>query len=470
LSWDIGSASASYLLIQAATEPSVTNVTPGTTATNIDSGILADGVANGVPGGAYNSWNVLDGVGILAPPLNPQDGGSYTQNGPDFSYAPITFQDTDDTAAGSNAHPGQTLPGSNVVVTSFTNSGTEEAANYVGRIDQNIGSSSAGWLASFVNTSAENSQYSLGTGSNTTNTSYSGEPLNNIGGPNDWAVQQTVYVNDGTSNQHSQVAELTITYSSPVTLSGTVASLPITSAVYNGSTAGTATITVSSTNVFAVGQPIAITGVTGTGWTGTKTITAVTPTTITFAHGSITGNGTVGGSSVAKGSVFSNIYTVVDSSGNSIPLSFVASGVNPQTTTGTETGVTSLVIRFLSSSDSFAFANATTLGSGLFGLSNGNYFLKTLSTQIKDAQGNELDGARDGTAGSPGNDEFWRLYGDALGTRTVDGLDVTYMQQAAAQTSVDTSPYWFMDSNMDNTINSTDVSAFNADYFTTLNP
>src|SRR5262249_18497636 len=81
LSWDIAHGSASYLLIQAPTAP--------TLATDIDAS------NNGSPGGtAYTSWNVLDGVGILAAPLTPTLGGSYTQLGNDFSYAPLTFKDS----------------------------------------------------------------------------------------------------------------------------------------------------------------------------------------------------------------------------------------------------------------------------------------------------------------------------------------------------------------------------------------
>ena len=75
-------------------------------------------------GSAYNSWNVLDGVAILASPLSPVNGGTYTQNGPDRSYAPITFQAANNT--------GTVLGGSNSVTTGTTAS--PWTADYVGRI------------------------------------------------------------------------------------------------------------------------------------------------------------------------------------------------------------------------------------------------------------------------------------------------------------------------------------------------
>src|SRR5262249_251936 len=126
LSWDIEQGSASYLLIQAPTAPVVQTAT--TTATNIDGGSTATATVAG--GAAYNSWNVLDGVSILAAPLTPTLGGTYTQNGPDRSYAPLTFK--------NSTNSGTVLSGANVASVAFT-------ANYVGRISQSTGSSSADW-------------------------------------------------------------------------------------------------------------------------------------------------------------------------------------------------------------------------------------------------------------------------------------------------------------------------------------
>jgi hypothetical protein len=302
LSWDMPQGSSSYLLIQTSTAPSVQ--TSSTTATNIDGGSTTTATIAG--GSAYNSWNVLDGVAILASPLSPTTG-TYTQNGPDRSYAPITFKAADNT--------GTVMSGATTVTTGTTAS--PWTANYVGRIDQNTGSSSADWLASVPAAQSTSGLFTLDT-TKTSNSNLAGQRLNTIGGPNTWATEMQVFVNDGTSNQHSQVSELTVTFSAPVTLAGQVSKFTVTAATDNGSTAGTATVTTSATHNFVVGQSVSITGVTGTGWNGTKTITAVTSTTITFSRGTITANGTTSGTSAATAlnsgigsTTFQNIFQVL---------------------------------------------------------------------------------------------------------------------------------------------------------------
>src|SRR5262249_46332180 len=161
--------------------------------------------------------------------------GSYTQLGNDFSYAPLTFKDS--------TNVGAVLAGSNSATVSFT-------ALYVGRISQNTGSSSADWLASRPATTGTPGGVAPGAASPTSDPNYSGQLLNHIGGPNFWAAQMKVVVNDGTSNQHSQVSELTLTFSAPVNLTGTADRFNITSAVDNGAGAGTATITTSAAHDF----------------------------------------------------------------------------------------------------------------------------------------------------------------------------------------------------------------------------
>jgi hypothetical protein len=493
LSWDMQQASVSYLLIQASTAPSVQTST--TTATNIDGGSTSSATVAG--GTAYNSWNVLDGVGILASPLSPTLGGSYTQNGPDRSYAPIAFQ------AGNNN--GTFLSGSNHVTT-----GTAAApwtANYVGRISQNTGSSSADWLASVPTGTAPN--FVLGT--NTSNTNFSGQPLNNIGGPNYWADQMKVVVNDGTSTQHSQVSELTLTFASKVTLAGTPEHFQITSAVDNGSAAGTATVTTSTAHDFVVGQTVGIVGVTGTGWSGNKVVTAVTSTTITFARGTITANGTTSASSFANGTLasntgFRNIFQVLatatitsatesgttatittlvphnftvgqqvtvsnvsvggyngtftitavtattfsyiaGSSGlangtggsASVPVTLMftiptgGGGYNATTGAGTAVGV--LVVKFLATGNlTVNFTNADPFGNKV-GLADNNYFLTTNASLVTDGTNHQLDGDRDGNFGGNGNDEFWRLFGDINGDRYVDALDAFAFGKADGTTT-----------------------------------
>src|SRR5262249_23050548 len=191
LSWDIEQGSASYLLIQSPKAP--TGQVGATAATGIDSD--KDGVPDGT---ASPSWNVIDGVGVLAAPLSPTLGGTYTQLGNDFTYTPLTFKAATNTGAA--------LTGSNVV------SGLAFTPTYLGRISQHTGPSSAGWPASVPTGSS--GAFPLGAGNQTSDTNYSGQPLNHIGGPNFWAPQMNVAVNDGTSVQHAQVSELTVTFSS----------------------------------------------------------------------------------------------------------------------------------------------------------------------------------------------------------------------------------------------------------------
>jgi hypothetical protein len=422
LSWDIEQASASYLLIQASTAPAVDFN---------GSGVFTDIDANndGVPdGAAYASWNVLDGVAILAAPLTPVNGGTYTQNGPDRAYAPITFQ--------NSTNNGTVLSGSTLVSVPFT-------ATYVGRISQNTGSSSADWLASVPVASATTGLFNLGAGTQTSNTNFSGQPLNHIGGPNTWAAQMQVLVNDGTSNQHSQVSELTLTFSSPVTLNGQVSRFLVAAngAVFNAG-AGTATITFQTSHNFLVGQSVTVVSVAGTGWAGIKVITAVTANSITFASGTIAANGTVTvGTSAVQAlntattgtSGFQNIFQVVSAVGNNpvnavfvIPTGFGTYNA----TTGQGTNVTKVIVRFLSTPlTTLSFTNADPFGNKV-GLVDGNFFLNTNATLITDGTGHQLDGDRNGTFGGNGHDEFWRLFGDTNGDRFVDGLDAAAFAKA----------------------------------------
>jgi hypothetical protein len=537
LSWDMPQGSSSYLLIQTSTTPAVQTSTVA--ATNIDGGSTSTSTVAG--GTAYSAWNVLDGVAILASPLSPTGGGTYTQNGPDRSYAPLTFQ--------SATNTGTVVSGGNVVTTGTTTS--PWTATYVGRISQSTGSSSADWLASVPTGTAPN--FVLGT--NTSNTNFSGEPLNSIGGPNFWADEMNVVVNDGTSNQHSQVSELTLTFASPVKLTGTADRFQITAATDNGASANTATVTTSSAHDFMVGQTINIIGVTGTGWTGNKVITAITSTTITFARGTITANGTTSASSFAQAtgslsSSFRNIFQVLStvnitgaswsstsggtatitannnfSAGQTVTVAGItgATGFNGTFTivtanatsftyalatqptgtpgfagatagvpvtllftiptgggtyasaTGVATNVTVLVIKFLATGNlTVSFTNADPMGNKV-GLNDGDYFLNTTASLVTDSQGHQLDGARTGSFGTNGHDEFWRLYGDANGDRNVDGEDTSFFRNsynyAQTHTDVDAQALlWFMDYDMNGIMDSNDVGQFNSRFNRHLNP
>jgi hypothetical protein len=365
LATDILTGAESFLLIETATAP--------TTSVNIDPASTGNPANQAT---AYTSWNVLDSVGILAT----------TSTSTSHSYGAITFK--------PSAATGTTLSGSNVVSTgSWT-------ATYVGRDAQNTGSSSADWLAS-VPTGTPTTGYSLGSNS----TEFGGSPLNNVGGPNYWTPEETVVVNDGSSSQHSQVAELTVTFSQPV-------------------------------NIANLGTD----------------------------------------------------FQVVDAAGQ--VLSTTATD-NNGVSSGSDSGVTSVVITFNAGSvDSFSLAEATYTDQNTgtmptVVLNNGNYFLNTTVADITgSSSGIELDGAHDGIAGSTtagsgvygGNgvnevDEFWRLFGDTLGHRLVNGQDLVNFRAAYGSSLSAGNPNyaWYLDANGDGVINGTDNTAFQADYTKKLN-
>ncbi|MGB7326889.1 MAG: Ig-like domain-containing protein, partial [Rubripirellula sp.] len=70
-------------------------------------------------------------------------------------------------------------------------------------------------------------------------------------------------------------------------------------------------------------------------------------------------------------------------------------------------------------------ATLTFTGPGIIGgsLADGNYTLRTLAASITDAAGNTLDGNGDGSGGDDATDEFFRLFGDGNGDRTVNIID-----------------------------------------------
>jgi hypothetical protein len=346
LATDIATGAESFLLIESATAP--------TTSVNIDPGNT--GNPNNQTS-AYNNWNVFDSVGI-------QDATSTSH-----SYAAITFA-----ASGS----GTTLSGSNVIA-----SGTW-VANYVGRIAQNVGSTSTDWLGSQLSGTPA-AGFTLGTNS----TAFVGTLLNNVGGTNGWAPEETVSVNDGSSAQHSQVTELTVTFNTPV--------------------------------------------------------------------------------SIAK---LQTDFVVKDASGN-VLTTVVTVTAGTDNGNGTASGVTQLVITFNTdtSADTYAFSLPDPFGNTR-GLVDGNYFLNTVVADIT-ANGVALDGARNGVAGSTttgsgnlnGNgvnevDEFWRLFGDATGNRVVNGLDSNIVRGAYNSTSTSPNYLWYLDFNMDGSINATDALAY----------
>jgi hypothetical protein len=187
--------SATFLVTDLAAAPETFDLVQLPSAPTVGTSTV-DSAGNGTLNGAfYNSANIMDSVGIL-------DSTSTSR-----SYGAITFKPT--------AATGTTLSGSTVVTTSTW------VASYVGRIAKNTGFSNADWLASVVTpTGTATGNFNLST---TQSTQFAGQALNNVGGPNYWAPSEAVVVNDGSSSQHSQVSELTVTFNEPVDISDVAA-------------------------------------------------------------------------------------------------------------------------------------------------------------------------------------------------------------------------------------------------------
>jgi hypothetical protein len=346
--------SESFLLIQAPAAP--------TTAVDIDA------ANSGTPGGTtYNSWNVMDGVGIL-------DTVAGT-SGNDRSYAPVTFQPT----TGGN---GTALAGSTVIATA------NWTATYVARIGKNTGVTSADWLASVP--TGVGGLYTL---SATQSTAFAGQALNHVAGPNYWAPRATVMVNDGSSSQHSQVSELTVSFSEPVDISDIAAAFVVKDAQNN---------------------PLSV--------------------HVTIVQGTDNGNNTA-------------------------------------------SGVTLVVITFnADATHTVTFASPDPFGNTV-GLKDGNFFLNIDGSKVS-TNGVFLDTAHNGnptnTAGTE-IDEFWRLFGDQDGNRTVDDLDYgpgsgSTFEDTLGSSSADPNYLWYFDFNLDGHVNSTDDTAILANMFRYLAP
>ena len=256
---DLDDAPETYMLVQTSA-----TITTGTTT--VDS--TKAGTLNGT---FYNGLNIYDSVGIL-------DTATATVS---RSYGAITFKPT--------SGAGTTLSSSVVV-----NTGTW-VADYVGRIGASTGDGNNAWLASVLTNptggTAANGEFDLGT--NTTPTLFVGQELSNIGGPNTWAPQEYVYTNDpnADNNQHSQVSELTVVFSEPVTVNP--AAFTVTDASGN-----TLSINILTADITDGGTPI------------TSTTSGLTQVVITF--------NTSGGP--AAGDTFSYGAGVTDPMGNTVGL------------------------------------------------------------------------------------------------------------------------------------------------------
>ena len=138
---ELQNASVTFFLIQTTNPPAFSDdIDPGNT---------------GVPHGpVWDSWTVLDSVGVL-----DNDGAG------DFAYGAINFRRN----AGASAT-------GTVVAVGFT-------PGYVGRTTNSTGAAAGDWVAG-DNLSGSAPNWSLGNSSSTVPSTFAGLPLNHLGGPN----------------------------------------------------------------------------------------------------------------------------------------------------------------------------------------------------------------------------------------------------------------------------------------------
>jgi uncharacterized delta-60 repeat protein len=111
-------------------------------------------------------------------------------------------------------------------------------------------------------------------------------------------------------------------------------------------------------------------------------------------------------------------------------------------------------------------------GSGFIGgsLADGNYTLTVHGDKVHDSLGQALDGDGNGTAGGDRAADFFRLFGDTNGDRTVDNTDFAVFKSAAGTSKGQAGFLWFLDYNGDGAIDNIDKKAFDQRRGTVLNP
>jgi hypothetical protein len=103
-------------------------------------------------------------------------------------------------------------------------------------------------------------------------------------------------------------------------------------------------------------------------------------------------------------------------------------------------------------------------------LADGNYFLTIRADHVHDTWGHELDGDGDGIPGGDYTMEFYRLYGDTNGDRTVDRADRTVFRSTFGRHAGDPGFLAYLDYNGDGVIDGADWAEFRARYGTVLLP
>src|SRR5262249_34172117 len=96
-------------------------------------------------------------------------------------------------------------------------------------------------------------------------------------------------------------------------------------------------------------------------------------------------------------------------------------------------------------------------------LGDGRYTLVIHAAKVHDTQsGQELDGGTDHV------EQFWRLFGDAKGTATVDNGDLAIFYSTYRKHSTDAGFLWYMDYNGDGVVDVTDYAQFRLRYGTSI--
>lgn len=147
--------SATFLLIQSTSAP--------TTAVDIDTG-----TPDGIPDGAtYDSWTVLDSVGICD---DSADNGADVES---ICYGDIIFvQDANNAGVTLTTQPGATIVETGDV-----------DINYVARIGNSTGSAATDWVGAQLDGSAPPTGFTLAAGATFPDT-LEGEALNHVGAKN----------------------------------------------------------------------------------------------------------------------------------------------------------------------------------------------------------------------------------------------------------------------------------------------
>src|SRR5205823_595368 len=89
-------------------------------------------------------------------------------------------------------------------------------------------------------------------------------------------------------------------------------------------------------------------------------------------------------------------------------------------------------------------------------LADGRYTLTVLSSRVRDALGNALDGDGNGQAGGDNLSQLLRLFGDVNGDGAINGLDLTAFRSAFGSSAADPTYRDYLDFNGDGAINGLD--------------